>query len=277
MVRACKRCFEKCFSNVRCAKKKKNDLDRKSLETIYFSFIRPKLEYASHVWDNCNKRDSDELEKFQLDIARTGTGGRKGTCHELLYQETNWPTLSDQRKDIKLKNFVKIVDNKTPPYLRDLLPAKVGDIRPTSRNVDNFYVPKARTENFKNSFISVTVKLWNNIPLSERTIEVVKQKSRRTPNKLYYVGERHINVKHAQLRMQCSKLNAHLFSLHVTDSPQCACGNNLEDNSHFLLHCPIYLTSRQKMLQALQTVINVNNCMLILCSLVLIKIRPSSR
>ena len=57
--------------------------------------------------------------------------------------------------------------------------------------------------------------------------------------------------------MQCTKLNAHLFSLRVTDSPQCA--YNLEDNSHFLLHCPIYLTSRQKMLQALHALINANN------------------
>ena len=28
-------------------------LNRKSLETIYFSFIRPLLEYADVIWDNC--------------------------------------------------------------------------------------------------------------------------------------------------------------------------------------------------------------------------------
>ena len=32
-------------------------LDRKTLETIYFSFMRPKLEYASIVWDNCYSKE----------------------------------------------------------------------------------------------------------------------------------------------------------------------------------------------------------------------------
>jgi hypothetical protein len=43
-------------------KRLKYDVDRKSLEKIYFSFIRPKLEYASHVWANCYDRDSESLE-----------------------------------------------------------------------------------------------------------------------------------------------------------------------------------------------------------------------
>ena len=50
-------------------KKLKYDMDRKSLERTYFSFIRPKLEYASQIWDNCTQQDCDKLEQFQLDIA----------------------------------------------------------------------------------------------------------------------------------------------------------------------------------------------------------------
>ena len=34
--------------------KLKNRLDRRTLETIYFSFIRSKIEYGSIVWDNCS-------------------------------------------------------------------------------------------------------------------------------------------------------------------------------------------------------------------------------
>ena len=37
------------MSNV--LKRLKYVIDRKSIETIYFSFMRPKLEYASHIWD----------------------------------------------------------------------------------------------------------------------------------------------------------------------------------------------------------------------------------
>ena len=39
------------------------NLDRKSLETIYLTFIRPILEYGDVLWDNCSQYDKNELEK----------------------------------------------------------------------------------------------------------------------------------------------------------------------------------------------------------------------
>ena len=62
----------------------KYDIDRRSLESIFFTFIRPKFEYACIVWDNCSKKDSDRLESMQLDIAHTVIGARKGTSHNIL-------------------------------------------------------------------------------------------------------------------------------------------------------------------------------------------------
>ena len=38
---------------------------------------------------------------------------------------------------------------------------------------------------------------------------------------------------HAQLRMNCSNLNAHLHSLHVIDSPACVCSHSIEDTAQF--------------------------------------------
>ena len=49
-------------------------LDRKSLQTIYFAFIRPLLEYADVVLDNCTKYESNELEKNQNEAAPIMTG-----------------------------------------------------------------------------------------------------------------------------------------------------------------------------------------------------------
>ena len=48
-------------------------MNRKLIEATYVSFIRPKLEYTSQVWDNCTHRDAALLEVLQLDIARTAT------------------------------------------------------------------------------------------------------------------------------------------------------------------------------------------------------------
>ena len=46
-------------------RKLKFKLDRRSLQTIYFSFIRPLLEYADVVWDNCTRYEVNDLEKIQ--------------------------------------------------------------------------------------------------------------------------------------------------------------------------------------------------------------------
>jgi hypothetical protein len=206
-------------------KRLKYSLDRKSIETIYFSFIRPKLEYCSHVWDNCSKRDAEALENFQLEIMRIVTGARKGTSHNLLYQETKWQTLSERRTMNKLKSISKIADGNAPAYLQSLLPAKVGDTRPASRNSDHFTIIKARTETFKNSFIPSGIKLWNSSLNKIQDVNDVNYNSE-PANTTFYEGQREVNIKHAQLRMKCSKLNAHLFALHVIDSPNCSCGNN---------------------------------------------------
>ena len=157
-------------------KKLKYDLDRKSLETTYSSFIRPKLEYASQIWDNCTKQDSDKLESFQLDIARTVTGARKGTSHEFIYNETNWLPLAERRSLTKLKFLAKMVDNSCPDYLNTLLPDKVEAIRPMSRFAADFQLPKCRTETFNRSFLPSTLKMWNDLPLESRNTDYFNDK-----------------------------------------------------------------------------------------------------
>ena len=65
-------------------------LDRQSLEIIYTSFIRPVLEYADVVWDNCTQYEINALEKIQNLIEAEGIATRaaKLVSYEMLYQET---------------------------------------------------------------------------------------------------------------------------------------------------------------------------------------------
>ena len=60
---------EKARARINIMRKLKFLLDRKSLETIYISFIRPVIEYADTTWDNCTQNDKQELEKIQLEAA----------------------------------------------------------------------------------------------------------------------------------------------------------------------------------------------------------------
>ena len=60
-------------------------LYKKSLETIYPTFIRPLLEYVDVVWDNCTNYEKTELDKIQTEAARIVTGATQlVSLHALL-------------------------------------------------------------------------------------------------------------------------------------------------------------------------------------------------
>ena len=73
-------------------------ISRNSLNQIYISFLRPLLEYASVVWDNCTFSERDSLEKIQHEAARIVTGLTRSTSLINLYTEIGWLSLSDRRK-----------------------------------------------------------------------------------------------------------------------------------------------------------------------------------
>ena len=60
-------------------------LDRKTLEKIYLTFIRPILEYADVVWDNKTLFLINKLENVQIEAARIVTGGTRLVSINSLY------------------------------------------------------------------------------------------------------------------------------------------------------------------------------------------------
>ena len=231
-------------------KKFKYELDRKSLETIYFSFIRPKLEYGSIVWDDCTEQEKLTLEQVQLSAARIVTGAKKGTSHHLIHEELHWPTLQDRRTNMKLKNMHKMMYGKAPEYLCELLPNLVRENqRYPLRNNNNFRQIYTRTEGFRQSILPHSVKLWNNLDETSKSIPDFDAFSCHISdelliNPLYYFGSRKANIIHAQMRMNCSDLRAHLLQLHVVDDPICLCQTGREDTRHFFFTCPLYIRQR---------------------------------
>ena len=105
-------------------RKFKYDLDRRALETIYISFIRPVLEYA----DNCTKQEKQDLEKIQIEAARIATGTTKLVSLQKLYEEIGWETLEARRKTHKLVLFYKMFYILSPLYLSYLVPPQVQNV-----------------------------------------------------------------------------------------------------------------------------------------------------
>ena len=63
-------------------------LSRKSLLTMYKSFVRPLLEYANIIYDKpCNETFKGKLEVVQYNVRLTITGAIKGTSREHFHRE----------------------------------------------------------------------------------------------------------------------------------------------------------------------------------------------
>ena len=106
--------------------KLKFQLNNKSLQTIYFSFIRPLLEYADAVWNHCTQYESNGLDKIQKEAARIVTGATKLASIDSLHTETGCETLGSRRKNHTLTMFYKLKNGLGPDYLASLVPATVG-------------------------------------------------------------------------------------------------------------------------------------------------------
>ena len=55
----------KAWKRIGIMRRLKLRLDRTSLQTIYFSFIRPILEYADVIWMNLSQYQKDQIEKYK--------------------------------------------------------------------------------------------------------------------------------------------------------------------------------------------------------------------
>ena len=97
----------KAWQRINIMRKLKFQLHRKSHQTIYFSFIRPLLEYADVVWNNCTHNESNDLDKIQNEAARIVTCATKLASTDSLLTETVWEALGSRRKTHKLTMFNK--------------------------------------------------------------------------------------------------------------------------------------------------------------------------
>ena len=98
----------KAWTRLHILRKLKFILDRKPIEIIYTSFIRPILEYADVVWDICIQYEIKTDEKIQI-----VTGTSKLVSLEKLYNEACWETLEQRRQKHKVYLFYKISYNLT--------------------------------------------------------------------------------------------------------------------------------------------------------------------
>ena len=155
-------------------RKIKFSLNRRSLNQIYLSFLRPLLEYASIVWDGCTQYEKENIERLQHEAARLVTGLTRSCSLDNLYREIGWISLQDRRKYQKLVMAFKIKMGITPEYLSSIFPNTVGlRTQYNLRITNDLTIVNTRTQLFKNSFLPSCIALWNSLPEEIRNIESV--------------------------------------------------------------------------------------------------------
>ena len=259
---------QKAWFRIHIMRKLKFKLDRKSLETIYLTFIRPLLEYGDVIWDNCTQYEKNELDKIQNEAARITTGTTKLVSLDNLYKEVGWQTLHRRRQDHKITLFYKMFNQLTPVYLSSLIPQQVNAISHHNlRNSNDIHTIRSNTSLYHNSFLPSTLRQWNSLPVEVRQLNTLSsfktflKKDLQSVPTYYYCGSRKAKILHARLRTGCSSLNMDLFHKTITESPLCRCGS-IEDTQHYFF-CRFYQGPRNTLLNACTTYQNTSLSLLL--------------
>ena len=223
----------------------------------------PYLNYCDVIYDQAfNKSFHKKLETIQYNAALAISGAIRGTSTEKLYQELGIESLKSRRWFRKLCLFYKIVKNKSPPYLYDIIPK----LNPNCISRNSHKIPQFKVKHsfFENSFFPSAVIEWNKLDTNicnstslnqfkARVLEFIRPK----PNSIFNVSN-HVGIKLlTRLRVGFSHLREHKFRHNFQDSlnPLCSCGQDAETTTHFFLHCNIYSSERKTLLDKIKKLI----------------------
>ena len=221
------------------------------------SFIRPLFEYAAVVWHNTPRHEKyfNDLERLQIDAARTVTGTNRNASKQLLYSETGWENLSDRREKQRLILFFKIFNGIAPQHLIDtFMSYNQHTHEHYTRHQHNKRNILTRTESFRNSFFPHAIRLWNSLDNTIRNVDslnifkskVDKLYPRVKKNYYYYFGDRKVNSLLASMRTKCSQLRSDLYANKLTVNDLCSCGLS-ETHFHYFFECMNYIVQRDQL------------------------------
>ena len=265
--------IKKAKKNVGIIKCLNKFLPLKTLEQMYKSLVRPLLEYCDIIYHEppiihtpplgvTLPTHMKKIESVQYQAALAVTGAWKGSDRVKLYEELGWESLSDRRMCRRVLQIHKIVDRKTPPYLRDKLPPN----RNVLINLPNiFHEVRCRTGRFSSSFFPNAITSWNNIvshfqhlPTFEGLKDHILSLIRPVRKAVFGIHDP-MHIRHIfQLRVGLSHLRSHKKHHNFVDTPtdKCLCKQGVEDTRHFLLHCPFYAIHREKLFKSTNTILN---------------------
>ena len=130
---------------------------RKTKHLAYTTLVRPILEYASIIWDPHTASNIHKLETEQRRSARHIMHNYNiHASVTTMLQNIHLPTLQQRRQHYNIIMLYRITHQLAS------IPTATY-ITPSTRNIQHYILPYARTHIFKTSFFPSTIKIWNNL------------------------------------------------------------------------------------------------------------------
>ena len=97
-------------------------LSRKSLETMYFSYVRSILEYADILVCNTSQENLKQIDTIQKRAGKIVSGAIRCTSSNMIYEELSWQRLSDRRQNCMTILYSDIIHHRAPSFLFPHIP-----------------------------------------------------------------------------------------------------------------------------------------------------------
>ena len=154
----------------------------------------------------------------------------------------------------------KIMIEEAPKFLTKMIPKGQQIIVTRNSNIPTFY---CRTDCFKYSFFPSTLKDWFNLDASIRNSESIAIFKSRLLSLIQPFQSNIYNIFDpiglkllTRFRLGFSHLNEHKFRHDFQDclNPLCLCNFEIEDTTHYLLHCQYFSEHRINLINSVNSV-----------------------
>ena len=137
-------------------------LNRLGRLTAYYSFILSNFNYCPVIWHYCSEKNSFKMEKIQERALRF-IYEDYDIPYEKLLEKSKLPSLKIRRiKTIAIETF-KIIHQKSPSYLHNLIDIKINKY--DLRSQETAVLPRVRTTKYGlRSFRYNAAQIWNELP-----------------------------------------------------------------------------------------------------------------